>query len=299
MSQAGKEDLMKGKGEHILVVTLILGAVLFSFGCSSDSNSDALLDPVSQQDISGVWLGYIGSTFSVGIITTDDGEEFSSLFIGQDKNENYNLFISDEDDLLVQNADSYIFTGGLDAFFWDTGVVEDYSTLAPLSMYVWTPGATHQVMGLGLPAGAYQYDESGETGIFAFVYNTTYNKVLPNVNNMSGQWRMENVFVGGNTLVLTIEPNAASTQETTISGEDSRSNTFHGTVVVHYSPVEATPRNVYDISLELNDSQLLTGLATYISETHTSGIDVSAKTLAIGAISADGLYMLGGLAIQE
>ena len=42
---------MKGKGEHILVVTLILGAVLFSFGCSSDSNSDALLDQIGRAHV--------------------------------------------------------------------------------------------------------------------------------------------------------------------------------------------------------------------------------------------------------
>jgi len=275
-----------------LLLCLVIIGTFFMPGCSTNNSTSRIEDPYPEQDISGVWLGYLGEIFAIGIITTDDYESYDARFITAD-----GQFISVDSSPFEQAQNSAIFTGELDECFWDT-TGQDYSTLYPQLLQVYTPAATRQVMGLGLPAGAYTYVDSGEVGIFAFIYNTTYNKISPNVNDIGGQWEIQDSFREGNTLVLTIAPNTATTTGTTITGQDDRGNTFSGTIEIRYSDPDSTAFNVYDVNMTLNDTIDLTGLATYVSEVHTSGINIE-KTLIIGASTNGKTYAVGGLAKQR
>ncbi len=268
---------------------LIFLVMLLVAGCRSSSSTSSVEDPYPEQDISGVWMGWLGDSFAIGIIITDDGEEFSARFVAAD-----GQFVTVEDYPFRQSEGSAIFTGELEDCYWDT-TGQDYSIFAPQLLQVYTPASTRQVLGMGFPAGAYQYSETGEVGVFAFIYNTTYNKVSPNVNDISGQWEIQDSFRTGNTLVLTITPNTASTSVTTITGVDDRGNSFDGTIEIHYSPIDDNAYNVYDVNLTLNDAINLVGLATYVSEVHTGGIDMQ-KTFVVGATTEDMTYSIGGLA---
>ena len=114
----------------------------------------------------------------------------------------------------------------------------------------------------------------------------------------SGQWEIKDILTKGNTLILTITPNTADTNGTTISGSDTNDNKFDGTITIHVTPV---PHNIYDVSLKMNNSIDLTGLATYVSEVTSSGegIKLTQKTLAIGATNNDKTYSLSGLANKK
>jgi hypothetical protein len=259
-------------------------------GCSSSgSRSSGVEEPVEKQDISGVWWGYFGSTFTIGMITQKDNGFFSVRLIGQDKH-NYKQFISPDSSPLVQQT--LDFSGNLDDVTWDTSGFT-YKTLSPRPLSLMFAALGGRQIG---PLGAFFYEgDIAEKGQLFLIYNTTYG-VTPNVNNISGQWEIHDAIQKNNTIVLTISPNAADTNGTGISGHDDHGNTFDGSITIYVSPLDNKPHNIYNVNIKLNNSIDLTGLAAYVIEANTEGINVSKKTLAIGATNKDRSYSLSGLA---
>jgi hypothetical protein len=268
-------------------------------GCgSSSNNTSGIEEPYAKQDISGVWLGFMGSTvkdgtFIVGIFTTDDNDHFSGRFIGQDKYNQYKQFISPDGSFLTEATDSAVFKGILEDCSWNTSG-PDYSTVPLQSVSIFATAATKSVFG-GLPLGAYTNEATSATGVIALYYNTTYDKP-PNVNNIKGQWQIRDSFKQNNTIILSITPYTADTKGAVIKGSDGHGNTFGGTIEIYYSPLDNKPRNIYDVTLKLNNSIDLTGLAAYVLESNTEGITVTNKTLAIGATNDDKSYSFSGFA---
>ena len=114
---------------------------------------------------------------------------------------------------------------------------------------------------------------------------------------MGGNWEItEGGVDGGTTINLTITPSLDNTTGGSINGHDNRGNSFAGTINIRYTP---EPRNVYTVSMKLNDTIDLTGLATYVLEMQTNGISLSKKTLAIGATSNDHKHSMSGLAKKK
>jgi hypothetical protein len=278
--------MIKGEKNKRLLV-LLFASMLFAAGCSSSNSASRLEEPYVKQDLSGVWVGYFGDNFAIGIISTEDQEHYSAWFIGSNIQ-----YVSPAGSFLAQVAPSSIFQGYLNDFEWDTAGL-DYQS-GSRSLFISGPVQTKSLFGGGLfPGGYYQYvDNPLDTNAMIFYYNTTYSVVSPNVNNMSGNWEMKDEFKTGNTLVLTIAL-SSNTTGTTISGKDDLGNTFDGTITIHYNP---TPHNVYDVKLTLNNTIDLTGLATYVSGVSTEGIKVP-KSLAIGATGTNNgiTYSLTGL----
>ena len=300
----------KNKG----LFALLLVSMLLTAGCSSSSsNASGSNEPYEKQDISGVWLGSMGSTvsgetFIVGIFTTKDNDQFSGRLIGQDNYNQYKQLISPDGSFLTQTPNSAIFTGFLEDCSWNTsGLNLDYSVIKLTSselpsLFIYCSAATKRVLG-GPPFGAYSYRtyiSKPETGMIVLYYNTTYD-VSPNVNNIKGQWKIRDSFKQNNTIILSITtPYAADTAGAVIAGSDDRGNTFNGTIKIYYSPLDNKPHNLYDVNLTLNNTMNntidLTGLAAYVLESGTEGITVSKKTLAIGATNEDKSYSFSGLA---
>lgn len=270
-------------------ILMALAAALFC-GCTSsgDGAGDDKIEPVEEPDISGVWLGWFNETFAVGIILPD-AVDYYAWFIADDRN-----YISPGGSPLVVTPDSAVFTGNLDEYSW-SGLSPSY-TASHESMYVLSSAITRLTLGVNWPAGAYTYTTKKGAGLFAFFYNTTYT-VPPNVKNLGGSWRiLSGGMDGGTTIDLVITPSIGNTTGGTIRGSDNRGNSFTGSITIRYTP---EPLNIYAVSLRLNDDIDLTGLATYILETHTSGISLSRKTLAIGAVSNDYSHALSGLAAKQ
>lgn len=265
--------------------------ILITVGCSSGTSTSSFEEPYDKQDISGVWVGYMGSLFTIGIINEDDGDKYSGRLVAQDNLGHFKQFTDPSDgSLLIQQTIN--FTGDMEDVTWNTTGL-DYRTLAPRSLTLWFTAVGGSQIG---PFGGYFYEDNNrEVGQLILIYNTTYD-VPPNVNNMGGQWEIKNAIQPGNTIVLTIIPNAADTKGAVISGLDKHGNTFDGTIVIHYNPIGKTPKNVYDVNLLLNNTINLTGLATYVLESSTSGITVTKKSLVIGATSKDKTYSLSGFA---
>ena len=277
--------MIKGRNNKRLIA-LLFALMFFAAGCSSSNNTSGIEASYVKQDLSGVWMGYFGNNFALGIISTEDQEHYSAWFIGSNIQ-----YVSPTDSFLEQVAPSSIFQGYLNDFEWDTAGLDYQSTSR--SLFISGPVQTKSLFGGGLfPGGYYMYvDNSQDMNAIIFYYNTTYD-LSPNIKNISGQWEIKNEFQTGNTLVLEIAQNS-STTGTTISGEDNRGNTFDGTIKIHYSP---TPHNVYDVKLTLNNTIDLTGLATYVSGVSTLGI-VLPKSFAIGATGTNNgiTYSLTGL----
>jgi hypothetical protein len=292
LEKGGYEMTRVRKNKGLLALFMV--SMLLTAGCSSSSNTSGINDPYEKQDISGVWLGYFGNTFTVGIITKETNEFYTGRFICQDAEDlRFKQLISPDGSFLSQTPNSAIFLGYLEDCSWSTSGV-DYSNLSPQSLYLSGPAVTKSVFG-GPPFGAYSYGNKSETNMFVSYYNTTYD-VLPNVNNISGQWEIRDAIYKDNTVVLMIQPNTTNTIGTTISGHDNRGNSFDGTITIYYSPIETKPHNVYEVFLKLNNTIDLNGLAAYVLECNTLGITIPQKTLAIGALNEDRSYSLNGLA---
>lgn len=282
---------MKKKRIISTLTNIVSVIMLLIAACSSSSdNSSTITDPYEKQDISGVWLGYLGNLFVIGMITEEVDDSYSALLVGQEtENLKYMQFISPDDMYLTQTPYSAIFSGYLEDFYWDTNR-SDYRTLLPEKLLVLGTASTKNVF--GSPLGTYTYGSKQETGIIVLYYNTTYD-VAPNINNIQGEWEITDAMFKGNTISMTIKPYTSNTIGASISGRDNRGNVFDGTIAIHYSPM---PKNLYDVYIRLNNTINLNGLAAYVLESSTEGITVSKKTLAIGAISNDKAYSLQGFA---
>ena len=129
------------------------------------------------------------------------------------------------------------------------------------------------------------------------IYSSTY-EISPNVRLLEGDWVASNVFEQGNTLTLSVtpEPDIENTTSAYISGQDSLGNQFTGSgnITIHYTAENEVEGNVYDVTLSFNGRDL-SGLATYVLERTTQGVDPYKKTLAIGVSSADSATMVSVL----
>lgn len=283
---------------------LIICLFLVIVGCSSsDSGGGGSVEPRENQDSAGVWLGYIDEALVIGIITDDH----DARFIGQDAFDQFNQFMSPAGEPLVLTP-PVVFSGDLDLCTWDTtgpDPVEYGMSLRPGDLF--TTVATRFMLNLPIPFGGgayYRFDDapSGEPPLFFWcIYNTMYHKVSPDVNNLGGQWQMHRVFSADNTLILTITPTSAS--RANVSGADGRGNSFNGTITIHYNDDgTTTDKNVYDVNLSLHDHggevELLEGLATYVSQMNTQGIEIPSKTLVIGVTNSSRTRSLSGFAVE-
>ena len=282
----------------VFIVSLLVVA-----GCSSSNGTANITNPYETQDASGVWLGYIGNAFVIGIITTDDNENYSGRFMGQyNESKVFTQFLTPDGSYLTQTPETAIYTGTLEECISDNS--PDYHNRLPLqSLSLLGSVSAKSVFGGPLFSSATYADqpyipEQSQTGELILYYNTTYD-VSPNVNNLSGQWEIKDILTKGNTLVLTIAPNATDTNVTTISGSDTNGNQFDGTITIHVNKVNSVPHNVYDVSLKMNNSIDLTGLATYVLEITSEGVSLPQKTLAIGATDKDKNFSLSGLANKK
>ena len=240
--------------------------------------------------------------FCIGIITTDDNEHYSARFIGQYNNSKiFTQFLSPDGSYLTQTSGSAIYTGTLEECISESG--PDYhDRLPPQSLSILASVSAKSIFGGPFSSAATYTDqpyipEQSQTALLVLYYNTTYD-VSPNVNNFSGQWEIKDILTKGNTLVLTITPNSADTTMANVLGSDTNGNQFDGTITIHHTPL---PHNIYDVSLKMNNSIDLTGLATYVLEETSAGegISLPQKTLAIGATSNDKTYSLSGLANKK
>ena len=293
--------MIKGRNNKRFLAVIIV-SLLFVAGCSSSNGTANITKPFATQDASGVWIGFIGNAFAIGIITTDDNEHYSGRFIGQyNESRVFTQFLTPDGSYLTQTSGTAIYTGTLEECISESG--PDYHNRLPLqSISILASVSAKSIFGGPFSSAASYTDqpyipEQSQTALLVFYYNTTYD-VSPNVNNLSGQWEIKDILTKGNTLVLTITPNTADTKGTTISGSDTNGNQFDGTITIHVTPV---PHNIYDVSLKMNNSIDLTGLATYVLEITSSGegILLPQKTLAIGATSNDKTYSLSGLANKK
>ncbi len=298
--------MKRGREINWMYVILVSMFIIIASGCRSSSDSTQGYDePYEDQDISGVWVGWMGSdkddTFAVGIITKDIINQdnkygYTSWFIGQDKFMQYKQFMSSENSFLYQQADSAIFTGYFDDCSWNTAGI-DYGTKELRPLYIWAAGATRRAFG-GPLFSAYAYSDNSDSGFLVFYYNTTFD-VSPDVNNLKGEWVINNSFLNGNTAVLSISPSTHSTMTTTITGSDDKGNNIKGTISIYYNPLYSKDPNVYKVNLNLNGTINLTGLAAYVLEADTLGIEITNRTLAIGATDSSKSYFFGGFAAPK
>ncbi|MGD0821832.1 MAG: hypothetical protein ABSA71_13935 [Desulfomonilia bacterium] len=295
--------MIKGGNNKRFLAVFIVSLLLIA-GCSSSNGTANITNPYETQDASGVWLGYIGNAFVIGIITTDDNENYSGRFMGQyNESKVFTQFLTPDGSYLTQTPETAIYTGTLEECVWDTTGPDYYNKLPLQTLSILSSVSAKSVFGGPLFSSAVYNEqpyipEQIQTGELILYYNTTYD-LSPNVNNLSGQWEITNILTKGNTLILTITPDTAGTNGTThISGSDTKGNQFDGTITIHVTPV---PHNIYDVSLKMNNSIDLTGLVTYVLEETSAGegISLPQKTLVIGATDKDKNYSLSGLANKK
>jgi hypothetical protein len=262
---------------------------LFIIGCSVDdsSSSGGDAEPFPTQEVSGVWLGDFvfedTDNFAIGIITADH----EVRFIGE------NVQYSGIEGAVSVTPNSSVFSGNIDEHSWiDTD--DDYSSdSASLQIGGWIAEKV-------LLWGSYRNEENQqEIGSLYFYYNTTY-EVSPDVTHLEGNWVASNVFEQGNTLTLTItpdpdiEPGIQNTTSGDISGGDLLGNEFSGNITIHYTTENEVEGNVYDVSLTFDGIEM-NGLATYVEEMSTEGIEISKKTLVLGVSNPESTYMISVL----
>jgi len=271
---------------------------------SSDPGPDI---PAEDSPLSGTWVGYFlagdddiydpndtsaitydsDDIFVIGIITLEREARFIS-----DKS----MFVCPEGEFTVVDVDAVrkLFGGDLLYYVWDTfgadGSDDYVATVSNKTIYGDAFLTNYFLQGLYWDAGT-------EDTYWPFeVYNYNTTGVLPDIEELDGEWVMQNAFKKGNTLTFTIAKTSESTAS--IRGEDSTpfgtKNTFDGTITIHYD--EENPNNViFDLYLCMNDLIDLNGLATYIESMDFAGIDPIERTLAIGVTDTT-THLLTGFA---
>ena len=245
-----------------IVLALIVIAVLAIQACSSGGDSDTPWpNPLPTQSPAGVWMGYIQSTFAVGIVTEDGTARFV-----EDKIQYVGTLTSTAATL----------TGQLYEYTWDTS---SYPS-APIYTSDVDSGILTCVLFAekGMITGEY-VGSNKQLRSFGLAYNTTY-EVQPDLRDISGDWVVYNSYLTHNTLGITItttsDPDVGD-----IDCTDNDGNSLSGEIEIAYSPY-----NIYNVNITLTDNNghdhTLTGLATYVLT--TEGVP-SSKVLAIGATS--------------
>jgi len=216
----------------------------------------------------------LGTTFVIGIITPDH----EARFIGD--------VVQYDGDITV-NAGPTSFSADINKYTWIEALTgyDSTGTLLDFWGYVWT-----RALILGTYSDPGEDEDIRHT--YTLYYNTTFT-VLPNVEHLGGEWRIQNAIVDGNTASITITPDVGNTTGGNITGSDNLANTFTGRVTILYDLY-----NVYRVEMSINGGETLTGLATYIEEVHTIGIDIP-RSMAIGVNNASGNTSFSGIADQQ
>lgn len=278
---------------------LALSITLFFIGCGGGGgggNDSESMYPTP--DISGVWVGAINEAnddLSIGIIIKEN-DEYVSRFIAGNRQYVSPISVLDVDPFVVPSNTS-IFSGDLASFSW-TESKGDYETVTKILSL---SGSAYEKEGLGTGPtahGAFKYSDDSDTGTFSFYYSSSCDSV-PNVQNLLGEWRIQNASRNGNTLILNIIPDQAtpSNMSGVISGSDDLGNVFEGNIEIHDS---AEQQNIYDVNLIMNNTIELNGLATLVDEMITPiGYEINEKTLMIGTTDKYNTYSIGGLGTRQ
>lgn len=223
--------------------------------------------------------------FAIGMIT----REKEARFIGDTSQ-----FVCPEGSLGVMNIADVrtIFGGYFDYYTWNTLGLDPYTAdVESISIY------GNALLSKYFLEGFYWYTGTpeAERDFWQFqFYNYTTTGISADIDKIAGQWQISNAFWKGNTLTFTITPDGDG-QSATITGTDTHTpqNTFEGTIIeIHYDD-DVHGTDLYKVSLTLNDTFDLEGLATYVSSYDTRGIHTE-SSLAIGV--SDGERMVTGIA---
>ncbi|HHO76494.1 MAG TPA: hypothetical protein ENN05_08725 [Deltaproteobacteria bacterium] len=298
----------------LALICLVVASVMIcmGFGCSSGGGSgSSYVSPVEKQKPEGVWLGAYWnrdlssntvSAFSSSIVTCDGEAVFmcgGTQFVA-DGQDTYLSVVPG----LIHPLGQYL-EGRLHMNTWDTtGVDPDYysfdtrildsSELSGKDNYFYGSVKTKYLL-----QGLFKDETFSQGGGFSLVYNTTY-EVSPKVTDLEGKWVAGNVFKVGsaNTLGLWItpdplpaDPSIDDTTSGTIYAEDSFGNSFDGTIQIHYTEKGAIEGNIYDVTLTFDGIEM-TGLASYVMEVHTGGIEIGSKAFMLGVSNQEQGYMI-------
>ena len=183
-----------------LILSWLCLTVLFVTGCDRNdtSSSDSDEKPLPEQEIAGIWWGYIvpfGShtgEFMMGIIT----EEHMVMLVTDDAQ-----YVGPAGALKVY-PDTIVISGILSEYLYDDDPSDYFNVTSSENSY------DGFIFGSALTL--YQRGQSdGDT--LQLYYNTTYDKVPPNVANLKGVWHLENTSGIGESVSLVITPDTAYT----------------------------------------------------------------------------------------
>lgn len=259
------------------IVSLCM-SILLAAGCSSGGSSGGGdSEPIVNQNPAGVWVGYLiaeeSTTFLVGVITEDREARLIGDVVQYEGNR----------DIAVSTT---VFDGNFQKYTWKDALYgADSDTLLELTGYI---AERALVWGVWTEDG----DATDDALPFALYYNTTYT-VRPNVSNYQGDWQIRDASVSGNTAVLTITPDVASTTGGDITIVDDY-DTYTGRITILYDTY-----NVYRVTMNIGGVDL-EGLATYVGEMNTNGVEMPRGILAIGANGSgpSGAKSFSGLAVK-
>lgn len=269
------------RSSYLLFIGLLLSISLVA-GCSGNGGSSSGDDdpPLEEQKISGVWLGWLDETFVMGIVTEENEVRLIS--------DSYQCAGPEGAWSVTPPA---ALSGSLSRYTWDAARTDCSVTGSILDFVGWVAGEAYLW-------GSYRDNDTDDSLPFNMIYNTTYTE-QPDIRNLEGTWKIQNLIETANTGTLVIAPDVQDASRGTIDGEDELGNRLTGTIEIHYTPNAGREFNVYDVDLVLNGTDSLSGLAAYVLEMNTQGIEVKGKTLAIGATDGAGTKSFSGLARQS
>ncbi len=294
---------------------LSLIATLFFLACacvSCESGSDntdpgEVLPPTGDMDLVGSWAGYFVSGADDAIdpdavddvfLDFDDDDIFAIGVITQEREARFigdaTQFVCPEGSLNVNYTlpTRTIFGGVLDHYTWNTQGLDPYTAdVEAISIYGEAFLSIYFLNGVHWYTGTPEADR--DFWQFQF-FNYTTTGISADIERIAGQWQIGDAFWKENTLTFTITPNDDG-QSATVTGTDTHDpqNTFEGTIIeIHYDD-DVHGTDLYDVSLTLNGTFDLEGLATYVSSYDTQGVHTE-SSLAIGV--SDGDRMVTGIA---
>jgi len=314
-----EEDHMKGfRRLSLIAASFILACACIS--CESGSSGGSY-DPAGPWqpigEVVGSWAGYfyrgenglvdIDDGFSVDILEPDDDDIFVTAIITREKEAR---FIGDETQYVCLE-NSFGVNSSLDVKAFFAGVFDHYTYasdtggIGPYAADVVRINVGGEAIFTTDHLYGYYYDDVDDVDDADLYYwevlNYAGTPASSDIKKIAGQWRIDDSFYTGNTLVLTITTTGVDEDpgRGIIEGSDDRGNLFDGEIIeIHYDDLPGV--DLYDVFLTLtpNDSFGggpfdLEGLATFISSYHTEGLDLD-SSLAIGV--SDGSRMVTGMA---
>jgi len=304
--------MRKRFGLLIFLYLLFIACACISCESGSSDGSNIVDTPISTDDreLIGTWAGWFAygeDNFDVEYDNDDPNDIFA---IGILTLELEARFIGDSAQLVCYEGDfsvtDYVvrknFGGDFYFYIYNTTTGTDYEATYSGIRFAGGTILTNDFLSgnyvyLPVPDPIVDYWE-------ALFINYSVEDIYSDVHKLSGAWHIENSFVHGNTLDITIAAAAESTIGT-ITGSDTNGNTItNGEIIeIHYydttKNIPAT--DMYRINFTLTaggTSTDLSGLATYIENMDSSGVEVEQEVLAIGATSYGSDRMLTGIATK-